>query len=77
MIKTSEKMICIGDYPELTYICWTYKPDQTFTEKEVLSLYEASWRYVEIERLTDAEKELIIRISNKYGCGEIAKNVKL
>jgi len=58
----------IDKYPQLATLCWN-RNLRFAEEPEVLSIYEAGWRFIERERLTPTELELINRLAQQYGNG--------
>lgn len=62
-------MIKLSDYPQLSSIAWNRRKDSFVTEEEALSLYEANWRWVEEELLTEAELALIKELMKNVGNG--------
>ena len=62
-------MIKLSDYPQLSFIAWNRRNDILVTEKEALSLYEANWRWIEEELLTESEIALIEELVKNVGSG--------
>jgi hypothetical protein len=60
--------ITIDNYPQLSALCWN-RMVPTAEEPDVLGIYEAGWRFVDKERLTSDELELINRLAKQYGNG--------
>lgn len=60
--------IHIDDYPELALLAWN-RVVREVDEDEALALYEANWRFVDVQRLTTKEKALIDRLVQQYGHG--------
>lgn len=61
-------MIRIDDYPDLALLAWN-RVMREIPEDEALALYEANWRFVDLEHLIPAERDLIDRLANRYGHG--------
>ena len=62
-------MIKISDYPQLSFIAWNRRNNILVSEEETLSLYEANWRWVEEELLTESEITLIEMLAKNIGSG--------
>ena len=58
----------IDVYPQLASLCWN-RNLRVAEEPDVLNIYEAGWRFVDKERLTPMELELINRLAQQYGNG--------
>lgn len=61
-------MVNIQEYAELNLIAWSIHVTQ-ITEQEAFALYEANWRFVDAELLTEKEAGLILVLKDKYGNG--------
>lgn len=61
-------MIRVDDYPDLALLAWN-RALREIPEDEALALYEANWRFVDVEHLIPAERALIDRLANRYGHG--------
>lgn len=59
----------LDDYPQLRLIAWNRKDDAVIDEEEAFALYEARWRHVDPETLTERERELIHRLTATWGAG--------
>lgn len=51
--------IRVADWPELSALAWSLRPDAVLTPREALDLYERNSRHLDRARLTDAERALI------------------
>ena len=60
--------ITIDEYPQLSSLCWS-RAVRTVEESEALQLYESGWRFIEKDRLTSAEYNLITSLALRYGNG--------
>jgi hypothetical protein len=60
--------IPIDDYPALALLAWN-RAWREIAEDEALALYEANWRFVDVEGLLPAEHALIKRLVARYGHG--------
>lgn len=61
-------MIRLSDYPELKLIAWHVNVPEV-EEEEAFALYERNWKWVDQDRLTDAERDLIDSLARRYGKG--------
>ena len=57
------------DYPQLAGLVWNGDPSRAIGRQEAFSLYERYWRFVDRDRLTAAESDLIRRLTEEYGGG--------
>lgn len=55
-------------WPVLEELAWN-RADRWIPAADAFALYERNWRFVEPKRLGRAEKELIERLSNRFGGG--------
>ncbi len=62
-------MVKIGDYAELRLIAWNRHPDDWIEESEALALYEANWRFVDVDQMNASEKALLARLVKEQGAG--------
>ena len=62
-------MITVADYPQLKLIAWSRQSGAVLEEREALSLYEANWRFIEPDQLTEQERTLIDFLRDTYGNG--------
>lgn len=63
-----EGKIRISEYPQLQFICWQ-RNNEFVEERDALALYEANWRFIIEEDLTEKERLLIDRLVQFYGNG--------
>jgi hypothetical protein len=59
----------IADYPQLHALCWNRPADTVVDGHDALALYERNWRFVDRDRLTEQEKQLIDQLVERYGKG--------
>jgi hypothetical protein len=59
----------VADYPQLKLLAWNRRDEVELDEAEVFALYEARWRFVEVETLTAQEQALIRRLADTFGHG--------
>ncbi|RYY80184.1 MAG: hypothetical protein EOO69_03550 [Moraxellaceae bacterium] len=59
----------LKDYPQLRLIAWHCQGCDFLMEEEAFALYERNWRYIDEKTLKSNERQLIIRLSNKFGHG--------
>ncbi|WP_438863143.1 hypothetical protein [Neptunicella sp.] len=60
--------IHIEQYPQLKSILWDVHVE-VLDEAMVFEYYETRWRYVDDTNITKKEKQLIARLTEKYGHG--------
>ncbi|WP_137890338.1 ankyrin repeat domain-containing protein [Ramlibacter sp. 2FC] len=68
--------IRIEDYPQLKFLCWNRHTDgesALMDGWEAFALYERNWKWVEEDKLTPAERELIETLTREYGGGVLDK----
>ncbi len=58
----------IDDYPQMRLLAWN-RVVRVIEADEAFALYEANWRWVEQDELTDNEATLIKRLTEQYGHG--------
>jgi hypothetical protein len=63
------KPIYPKDYEQLKFLCWNIKDNISLSPEEVLSIYERNWRWIEVDKLQQDEKELIQNLVHDYGRG--------
>jgi predicted nucleotidyltransferase len=59
----------LDDYPQLKLLAWHRRGEVELDEAVAFALYEASWRFVEVETLTAQEQALIRRLADTFGGG--------
>ena len=70
MIET-ETMIVPADFPQLRQLVWSRDAARPIAAEEVFAIYERNWRFVDRNRLTAAEKTLILALTARFGHGEL------
>lgn len=68
MITAQEDMLKIDDYPQMALLAWN-RVVRNIPADEAFALYEANWRFVEKDQLTNNEAALIERLTRQYGHG--------
>lgn len=66
MIK--KDILNIDDYPEMRLIAWN-RVVREIDAEEAFALYEANWRFVDKDNLTEKEVALVNRLKIEYGKG--------
>jgi len=66
--RRKNDVINVDDFPELALLAWN-RAIREVTGEEALALYEGNWRFVDPERMTPHEKELLDRLVREYGKG--------
>jgi hypothetical protein len=63
-----DMVIEVAAYENLALLCWNRRT-RFISSEEALHLYERNWRLVDQPRLKPAERELIARLTARYGNG--------
>ena len=63
-----KSLLNIDDYPQMRLLAWN-RVVRDIPEDEAFALYEANWRYVDKEQLTNNEACLLDRLTRQYGHG--------
>jgi hypothetical protein len=58
-------------WPELARLAWNRDPSRPIPGAEAFGLYEANWRHVDRAALTQAERDLIEALAERYGAGHL------
>ncbi len=61
--------IHLADYPQLKLLAWNRRDDDLVEEEEAFALYERNWHFVEEEKLSLNERQLIERLTTLFGKG--------
>ena len=69
MTLNQHSMITPADYPQLAALIWNGDPSRALPAREVFSLYERNWRFVDHEQLSQPEADLIAQLSRLFGRG--------
>ncbi|WP_416798214.1 hypothetical protein [Ciceribacter azotifigens] len=64
-------MIVPAEFPELGALVWNRDPARPMPARDVFSLYERNWRFVNREHLTDRERLLIDELTEEFGNGRM------
>ena len=70
MDPTLQTLVVPKDYPQLAGLVWNGDPARAIGREEAFSLYERYWRFIEQDRLTPHESDLIRRLTEEYGGGQ-------
>jgi hypothetical protein len=62
-------MITPADYPQLASLIWNGDPSRALPAREIFSLYERNWRFVDREQLSQPEADLIAQLAHLFGQG--------
>ena len=60
--------VVVANYPQLSILAWNLHQQQ-LPEDEVFALYERNWRFMEVDRLSHEESQLLDYLIKKYGNG--------
>ncbi|MEZ2132554.1 MULTISPECIES: hypothetical protein [unclassified Sinorhizobium] len=58
-----------ADYPELKSLIGNHDLSHSIAAKEAFAIYERNWRFVDVEKLTEREAQLIRELAHTYGNG--------
>lgn len=61
----------LDNYPQLQRLAWQLRGAAEVTPKEALELYERNWRHVDLEAMTERERELVRALVNQLGGGRM------
>jgi hypothetical protein len=62
-------MIRLADFPQLRMLAWSRPAEACVDEAEAFALYEANWRFIELDKLETPEADLIKRLTREHGAG--------
>ena len=65
---TDSFAVRVAEYPQLLDLAWNRR-DTVMPAREAFLLYERNWRFVNVERLSAHERELIDRLARMFGNG--------
>lgn len=65
--------ILLSEYPQLKQLAWQVKGTKELTPVEALSIYERNWRHLDIQELSQHEKQLVDAL--RTGLGKSLINV--
>ena len=57
------------EFPELAMLLWNRDVARPLTPEEAFELYERNWRYVDTNRMTIKEWDLVESLREHYGKG--------
>jgi len=63
-----DAVVEVGKYPNLKLIAWN-RVDPFLTARDAFGLYERNWRFVDTKNLTADERDLICRLTERWGRG--------
>lgn len=63
-----DELVDLEAWPALAELAWN-RTDRWIPAEEALALYERNWRFVDRNRLSTAEAELIERLKDRHGAG--------
>ncbi|MGV8935501.1 MAG: hypothetical protein ACOH2J_00125 [Allorhizobium sp.] len=71
MTEENRATIIPAEYPELKALIIDGDPTLPLSEEATFALYERNWRFLDREKLTDGEKALIRKLTDRFGEGEV------
>ena len=63
-----DAVVEVRKFPNLQLLCWN-RGDEFLTAQDAFGLYERNWRFVDTNAMPDGERDLIRRLTEKYGKG--------
>lgn len=63
-----DAVVEVRKYPNLQLLAWN-RVDPFITERDAFGLYERNWKFVDTKNMTDDERVLIRRLTEKWGRG--------
>ena len=63
-----DAVVEVRKFPNLQLLSWN-RVDQFLTARDAFGLYERNWKFVDTKNMTDGERELIRRLTEKWGRG--------
>lgn len=66
---TDRACVDIERYPQLLLLAWQRHGQRFIDEADALALYEANWRFVDVEHLLPHEAALIRGLAARHGQG--------
>jgi hypothetical protein len=63
-----DAVVEVRKFPNLKLLAWN-RVDQFLTARDAFGLYERNWKFVDTKNMTDRERELIRRLTEKWGRG--------
>ena len=58
-----------ADFPGLRALAWNRDPLRAIPAAEAFALYERNWRHVDQTAFTAAERQLVARLTERFGRG--------
>ena len=63
-----DAVVEVRKYPNLQLLAWN-RVDPFITDRDAFGLYERNWKFVDTKNMTDDERHLIRRLTEKWGRG--------
>ena len=63
-----EAVVEVRKFPNLKLLAWN-RVDPFITDRDAFGLYERNWKFVDTRNMTAGERELIRRLTEKWGHG--------
>jgi len=63
-----DAVVEVRKYPNLRLLAWN-RVDPFITERDAFGLYERNWKFVDTKNMTDGERQLVRRLTEKWGRG--------
>ena len=63
-----DAVVEVRKFPNLQLLCWNRR-NEFLTGRDALGLYERNWRFVDTKEMRAGERDLIRRLTEKFGKG--------
>ena len=63
-----DAIVEVRKFSNLKLLAWN-RVDQFLTERDAFDLYKRNWKFVDTKKMADRERELIRRLTEKWGRG--------
>ena len=63
-----DALVEVRKYPNLQLLAWN-RVDPYITERDAFGLYERNWKFVDTKTMIEQERQLIRRLTEKWGRG--------
>lgn len=72
MFKAIEDRAVVPEkFPELAKLVWNRDPTRPIDPETAFALYERNWRFVDVDRMTGDEADLLRHLVERYGGGHL------
>ena len=71
MRHPANNLIVPKDFPELQMLAWNRDPARPIERDVAFALYERNWRFIDAQKLTLSEAQLIKDLADEFGRGHV------